>query len=436
MSYIHIPSKKTYNISNPKIRDNVIDSVNIEETIVSPDNQYNVSVYNEQKSIYTEYLATPQENLVARARQSFGSNVEGTKDTIGAKIAYVSCTDKYMSSFTIKVPILQVNKYVSNLILGKNKETDTYNIGIQLYGYINSYTASTTWTCYGKNEQIGGDTEPVVDSSAPINFTTIQDNSNSPTTTITLPTEWSVSTSNSSLPSNFDASISINDVGNLATATADRTTEDGIDYFVLNLNIMHSFKLTYLSGYGYNSNGKNVDVPLQGYRDTYNATHLEITIKGDTIGISTNNVTNTYGEGNKKITINGNELIQGENTVVKRELAGGAFIERLPLGSVLSEAVRNNYAIGKETCELTCSISDYYDEEGKKVVSISDNDRMTFLEGDVVVPMIRNSQGVDIPMSRNKDGSAKKFTVYGVDVFYDGAVWQKLSLQETGVENG
>lgn len=65
-----------------------------------------------------------------------------------------------------------------------------------------------------------------------------------------------------------------------------------------------------------------------------------------------------------------------------------------------------------------------------------DAERMTFSNGDTVVPMIRNPQGVDIPMSRNKDGSAKKFTVYGVDVFYDGAVWQKLSLQETGVENG
>ncbi len=55
---------------------------------------------------------------------------------------------------------------------------------------------------------------------------------------------------------------------------------------------------------------------------------------------------------------------------------------------------------------------------------------MTFAVYDEVIPMVRSYDGNDYPMSLNADGTPKVFRVLGLDVFYDGAVWQKLSLQE------
>lgn len=55
---------------------------------------------------------------------------------------------------------------------------------------------------------------------------------------------------------------------------------------------------------------------------------------------------------------------------------------------------------------------------------------MLFTIGDEVIPMIYGANGIDRPMSTYKDGSQKVFKVVGTKVFYDGAVWQELSLQE------
>lgn len=56
--------------------------------------------------------------------------------------------------------------------------------------------------------------------------------------------------------------------------------------------------------------------------------------------------------------------------------------------------------------------------------------RMTFDIYDEVIPMVYGADGQDHPMSLYKDGTPKVFKVLGTKVFYDGAVWQELSLQE------
>ena len=48
---IIIPSKSIYQLNNPKVRDNIIDKVFVDKTIVKPDNDYKVSVYNEDYTI-------------------------------------------------------------------------------------------------------------------------------------------------------------------------------------------------------------------------------------------------------------------------------------------------------------------------------------------------------------------------------------------------
>ena len=50
--------------------------------------------------------------------------------------------------------------------------------------------------------------------------------------------------------------------------------------------------------------------------------------------------------------------------------------------------------------------------------------------GELLVYGSYGADGKDRPMSLYKDGSAKVFQVLGSKIFYDGAVWQELSLQE------
>lgn len=90
------------------------------------------------------------------------------------------------------------------------------------------------------------------------------------------------------------------------------------------------------------------------------------------------------------------------------------------------------YEKGKETATIRCSINDYYDyESGEKVISIEDTSLpMSFKIYDKVIPMVYNSKGADEPMAKLKDGSPKVFKVLGRRIFYDGAVWQELYLQE------
>ena len=55
---------------------------------------------------------------------------------------------------------------------------------------------------------------------------------------------------------------------------------------------------------------------------------------------------------------------------------------------------------------------------------------MTFQQYDRVIPMVRNYIGSDVPMSYTTTGAVMEFNVLGVKIYYDGAVWQELSLQE------
>lgn len=101
------------------------------------------------------------------------------------------------------------------------------------------------------------------------------------------------------------------------------------------------------------------------------------------------------------------------------------------LASDLSTLILNEYSDGKEVAEIRCSINDYYDTGGNKVIDISNNDKMTFSVGDIVIPY-RNVPNIsqEQPISYYKNGQPKQFLVTGVGIEFDGALWQKLQLQE------
>ena len=95
--------------------------------------------------------------------------------------------------------------------------------------------------------------------------------------------------------------------------------------------------------------------------------------------------------------------------------------------------VLNNYQNGKEIATVLCSVSEYHDEKGNLVIDPKTKDKMLFSLYDKVIPNRMNARGLDEPIARDSDGASKIFTVLGSNVYYDGAVWQELTLQESGV---
>ena len=56
--------------------------------------------------------------------------------------------------------------------------------------------------------------------------------------------------------------------------------------------------------------------------------------------------------------------------------------------------------------------------------------KMCFEINDIVTPMVFKADGNDYPMFTYPDGTGKNFKVIGRDIYYDGAVWQKITLEE------
>lgn len=149
--------------------------------------------------------------------------------------------------------------------------------------------------------------------------------------------------------------------------------------------------------------------------DTFAMENVEIEIYGNVYSIE-KTITN-YGSG-KTYNLPGNELTQAEAT-----------IGDLSRFQYMAQRITTDYAQGKETMVLRCSISDYYNQSGTKNISITGG-KMLFAHYDEVLPMSFGADGKDIPMSYKKDGTPKTFRVLGTRKIYDGAVWQDLYLQE------
>jgi hypothetical protein len=216
------------------------------------------------------------------------------------------------------------------------------------------------------------------------------------------------------------ASVNLLDIGNIPYATYYSKNIDGIDYYVLDLEVICDVRLIKLGGgTGAQSPNPLPDASMSGTYQTYIANQIIFTLYGDTIGIDLTNGLVTYGSGSNPFSLTRNELLQD-----------GAKTFGVPTTQYLAERIIEQYKRGKETATILCSVSDYYDEVGTKIISIDTSDRMTFKEHDIVIPMVYGANGQDRPMSLYHNGRPKKFQVVQTEKFYDGAVWQKLTLQE------
>jgi hypothetical protein len=186
------------------------------------------------------------------------------------------------------------------------------------------------------------------------------------------------------------------------------------------------FQTLGLSASHYSDTGVKPDKiqQMKGKRKTYIPKKIELSFFGDTVYADFERKEMNYGSGEPSIKREGNELFQELSFVNVDE--DNASYEMLPY---FSDKIVRNYKNGKETANIRCSISDYFDESGTKVIEIRGG-KMSFDIGDEVIPMVYGADGKDHAMSLYKDGSSKQFRVCGIKFIYDGAVWQELALQE------
>lgn len=351
---IIIPSKNIYNINNPKIRDNSLNAVTVKQTVVSPHNEFDTNVYNESfdaKKAATHYTQNP-------IPKDIKSNLVGSTElwqSYNVAVSSIIGSLKYVQK-TIKIPILSDNYYINSLKLGKD-ENGSPNIKVSHRGTIKKGSAigDVTLTGLSINNVSVGVSNPTINTTEEnvlINYASM-----SP---ITNPVQLSGSNI-----ANVSISLAL---GNLSEiTTANYVVENGIEYYMLSLSILSNlsiYKISLIDSYTlyFSTNtGSNTqtftDLPV--VYEEYIPDTIEVTFYGNTIGISLDDGSVTYGSGNNPYSLEGNELIQNSAKVNNKSLT-----------QHLADNILSQYNKGKETATLLCSISDYYDESGTLLIGI------------------------------------------------------------------
>lgn len=293
---IKIPSKNIYDIDNPKIRDNMIDNVNVEQTVIKPNNEYDVSVYNEK---ITNFELIDKETVNYNIKSAGFSQTGGGVTSVVGEMNYVGIDNQKTSLKNLKIPILQTNKYIDKIKNGLNRDEEN-EIKVSLYGNLERGTATATWNATYVSQNNFDVTKGDIITTA----------------TKTVETNYSIPKKveylyNGTLYT-IQNEISTIDVGNIATASFTTETIDNTDYFVIDLEIFCSLRIVKMGGAYNNYYGS---FSLDGEYEHFTPLEIEITLYGNTIGIDLTDGSVTYGSGNKPFLLSGNELIQHKETI-------------------------------------------------------------------------------------------------------------------------
>ena len=421
---IVIPSAKIYEKQNPKVRDNTIERIEVSAKKVVSQNEFDTTVFI--KEYEQDFINTNGGFGDLIYGSSVGKEYAGSVYSNGYGVVYLSLEPYYLpkgdknSKITVAIPKIIENSSINNIQTGTNINGNKIGFSIS---YV-KYSGKAEGNCIVSNDEATNfnitnleyleESNIIKSTSLPLNlshsYTWISENVQGQSYTQTVNIEEKV---NSSL------------IDNLSTAFIYSDDE----YFYIDLKLFCAYKRISMGGYTPPKVGgtptNNVSVSLSGNVEVYDPVSVELTFKGNKIGIALKNET-VYinGETQKKVYgAYGNELMQTSNywKPTAEKTIQKEFSKTL-----------SSYAKGKETATIRCSIGDYYDyDSGEKVISVDSlTERMCFRIYDQVIPMVYNNLGQDEPMSKLKDGSPKVFQVLGRRIFYNGAVWQELYLQE------
>lgn len=180
---------------------------------------------------------------------------------------------------------------------------------------------------------------------------------------------------------------------------------------------------------------QNADYPASGTYEIIIPQQLNVSINGISQVVSFENATESFGDILSKNAFNigeNNYLLQKQSVYFPNP---DDETETIPIAETFAD-ILEIYKNGKKKLTLLCDINDYYyydatkpDKKGS--IAISRNlTRLTFKEYDEVIPMIKLANGDYVPIAKNEDGTPMVFVVLAIRVFYDGVVWQELTLQQ------
>lgn len=437
---IIIPSRCIYKKTNDKIVDNVIRGVDVGATKIIPNNKYEEVVYDEIIPFDISTYDIPTQSQYYDT-EGFLAQYNSERYIRGA--GKLDIVLKYVKTSPVYLPKVQDNAFISkiyDLSNGQRSVKLKYTIKQTVYEAdclytpnTNTFSAPTTSYKEKSTQIISNAYDYSYNSDLPqeyygFNVKQLKDFVG----TFSIKSEDGDCNINFRLYANdnsfYSGAIDINLSDNFTITeyppTLSEETKDGIDYYVIDygINNLAGFDITYYTFLDQNTTDfKNITADRRAKVTWLKQTieQVTLTVYGDSEGIGTEDITINYGGDNNLYSIETNELLQDN-----------AKITDVALTEHIANNILNHYRNGKETSTIVCSISDYYDENDSKVISTETSNKMLFAIYDEVVPTIKNEYGKDVPLSLNSNDEAKTFLVLGTRVFYDGAVWQELSLQE------
>lgn len=353
---IIIPSKNIYEINNPKTRDNVIDKVSVEETIVKPNNEYEVNVYNQEpfNIVTNDTIIDPnnkdrQTKLITKSVSIQGGNF------LWAFFCSHTEYNSYKKSqtITIKIPKVKNNSYISKIYYGLNEDGEN-NIKYSLFGSKQSGTVTANLSF---DITSSGGTNPkitnIVYSNPTIDF---EDEHYEIPKKETFVYEGFAGGEIGGTNGIATSEATLYDSSSLLTSIPYNYIENGIEYYCIDIDFIVGVRIVKMGGAVLEHSETN----MSGTYEEYIPKQIEITIYGNTIGIDITDGSVSYvkdengnivqGKGNKPHSLSGNELLQDS-----------AKVGDIALTKHLAKNVLEQYKKGKETATLLCSIGEYYD---------------------------------------------------------------------------
>lgn len=398
---IIIPSKHIYEIRNNKIIENRIDKVEVIATKITPVNEF-------EKVVYSENI-----DISSITNESQFEEYEKSDDEKEAYVVRAGDASTYMR-FYLYTYFANKTKYLNGTIkfpkLRKNERIDSIKkFEFSVYGSIEK--AKTIGTAFFSTTSYVMDLTSLSHTARTTNEKVFDYPE--------MPERIEENQSGHLVP------MEVVNVGlpNISTYSFSENSEE----FIVDFKCLISYTKETLICNGEATTSGNVDG--EGEYAFYNPSQLRVSVYGNTSAIELEEENQKYGNAEEKgsFSIQNNELLQTTNYITFIGVDNNQSI------NYNVSRTREQYAKGKESATILCSISDYYDQNGNKIININDttdNPRMLFEEFDLVIPYIYNAKGQDEPMSVDKQNVAKTFVVVGVEPFYDGAVWQRLYLLE------
>lgn len=415
---IIIPSKNIYDKQINASKDNVFEAAEISAKQVGfrKENAENIATieknltYSQNKS--ENYQTTPSLSVRNFTTSSFTAGVWRGVGAISNLFA------KQYQEISVNIPQIYEDKYLHNI------ESNADEISVTLIGNLYGGTASSTVDFTLSGDTMTLNNEPSIQYDG---LNLIQDN-----------VEYN-------FPLQIEHSVNGSNIGD-ETLTVTSKLSDlpiSIQYISLTKNeTIFTLKfstylswiqaklgfenyLTTISGEGYVANQVE-DGYVQGQKGItfsgecfeYRPTKIKVSVNGYVTYLLIEDKTERVGSSTTKnvLSFSGNELMQVENYYLNTDGTRDKAISKAFFKTV------QEYKDGKEIITLLCSIDNYYDENGNKVVSIDNSNKMTIEIGDIIKPMRFTAKGQDEPIN--------EYQVIGWNLFYDGAVWQEITAQE------